>query len=623
MSKDIIFSNFLDGSSSSNTNIYVSLLDGGSSSTSSFLNTISGNSSSERIKERISSLVSKQFPEFVAAEFPLFITFIEYYYRFLEQDYGAHELIQNSLSYADIDSTAPEFVSFFLNQYAKGIPASSLIDKKLLVKKINDLYEAKGSSLSFSLLFQLLYQTTVEVKYPFENVLIASGGKWNQRTTLKIETVTGNPLSIGNRFLTYVLNNVEYTTPVLDVKLLTPTLSEFTLQTDRLAPSYVKNNIVYVYDRDNNVVFSGIIKPNPVSFSILQPGSGFKVGQIFTINNSGGIGTLLKITSVNSTGGITGGRIINYGYGYPTNFTTYLDPALSVSQIGDFSISSTEGTTESLTIYTAGLGVSDYFAENYTIDGTYTGILFNTYSENNVVGLLQTVPQNPSLAILSFTEGTLAKYPGFYQTNQGFISEADIRLEDDLLYQPFAYQTNTDIDIRLFYDVVIGLIHPAGQRLYNNRVLQTSVDVSANVLTSNVFADAIKLEAYDSADVGEFRAMFYSTGFSDETNALSNNIIQTELNKQDVVDGLSDNNFYNLNILINDDIETFDTIGLQQNVISDSVGEQDSISTLSINKHVTDDIEEVTDSGVILAQDYTESYNVYFLDDYVGSKTLF
>ena len=92
-----------------------------------------------RIKEKISAIVSSQLPEFIQTDYTTFVAFVEAYYRFLEQDQGAYELIQNSRSYSDIDKTTPAFVKYFLKNYAKDIPTSTLANQKVLIKKIKGL----------------------------------------------------------------------------------------------------------------------------------------------------------------------------------------------------------------------------------------------------------------------------------------------------------------------------------------------------------------------------------------------------------------------------------------------------------------------------------------------------
>ena len=89
-----------------------------------------------RIKDKISELVNSQLPEFIRTDYSTFVAFLEYYYKFLEQDQGALELVQNARQYSDIDQTADSFVNYFITNYAKDLPYSLQINKPLLIKKI-------------------------------------------------------------------------------------------------------------------------------------------------------------------------------------------------------------------------------------------------------------------------------------------------------------------------------------------------------------------------------------------------------------------------------------------------------------------------------------------------------
>lgn len=107
------------------------------------------------------------------------------------------------------------------------------------------------------------------------------------------------------------------------------------------------------------------------------------------------------------------------------------------------------------------------------------------------------------VAVIQFSVGTKARYPGQYISFRGFTSEFDIRLQDDKLYQPFAYQIQTNIDISTFYDTVKKIVHQAGTNLFSNRTLQNLIDLSGNVRTSfisNIFIELHDyITVYDSA----------------------------------------------------------------------------------------------------------------------------
>lgn len=502
--------------------------------------------STTRINERISSLVRSQLPEFIESEYPLFVTFIETYYRYLEQDQQAYELIQNARKYTDIDQTAESFIQYFLNNYGKNIPVNTLANKKLLLKRIKDLYESKGSELSFKLLFNILFDTDVELEYPYENVLKASDGIWEQLTSLKIETVTGNPNDLLNRFVKIQKNNLTYTSPVLKIKRLTPTITEVFLYPNS---SGIRENVyelgdqVYVED-STGILFTGTVAPTTTGFSITSGGLGFRVGQIFTINNLDGRNTLVKVTSVTPLGAITGLKFINYGYGYTNSFTVNLIASEPVSlQVGAF-VSRTGGFLETGTIYGNNTGGDEYFAEDYILstelyDGGLIESFFNDFSvspgsESDIL--------DPSIAVIEFDLGAVGRYPGTYLSNKGFISDAEIRLQDDQLYQPFAYLTKTEIDYSIFFDVVKSLIHPAGQKLFNNRILSNEINLISNisvVATANLFT-----ELRDVAETIDSTALLITRALSDVTGNADNVLVR--VNK-----AVSDNTSTGDGVLIN------------------------------------------------------------------------
>lgn len=461
-----------------------------------------------RIKEKISQLVRSQLPEFIQADYETFVVFIEAYYRFLEQDQGAFELIQNSRAYGDIDQTTEAFVKYFLKNYAPDIPTNVLANKKLVVKKIKDLYESKGSELSFDLLFRFLFNKTATINYPYDFVLRASDGRWSQKVSLRIETISGNRDIIANRLLRYTSSNgFIYETPILETKNLSSTITEVFLDPNLIAPSYTLGDTVVVPSSNGNV-FAGTIVPTTTGYAVTQAGSGFRLGQVYTVNYEGGVSSLFQITALTSGGGISELKFIGFGYGFPTDigttFTAVFDPSKTVSEISEGISSSTQGFGSRGSILLDDVTSPDrYFDSNYvepfyTFTSLASSFDTGTYSPASVGDVAP--PSN--FAIITMRLGAISRYPGLFTAPNGFLSEPDVRLEDALLYQPFAYQTNTELDVNDFYDIVRNLIHPAGQRLFNNRLISGTIDLSANLVlspTSNVFTEL--LDVFDVLDV--------------------------------------------------------------------------------------------------------------------------
>jgi hypothetical protein len=141
--------------------------------------------------QKISVLVKRQVPEYVREQYPLFLSFVEAYYEFLENKQGTQkndllnqiEVVKNI---SDVDSSIDEFETYFFNTFASSIPAGTDINKAFLIKNILPLYQSKGSESSFRLLFRLLYDTEIEIKYPRDNILRASAGNWKIENTVKV-----------------------------------------------------------------------------------------------------------------------------------------------------------------------------------------------------------------------------------------------------------------------------------------------------------------------------------------------------------------------------------------------------------------------------------------------------
>ena len=211
-------------------------------------------------------------------------------------------------------------------------------------------------------------------------------------------------------------------------------------------------------------------------------------------------------------------KFLSYGYNFDQSVEVNLNSDLSVATTTRAKSSKTLGFVETFSMY-IGVSSSDpnrYFDSDYVSDTTpYSGtVLLSSGLTTTYPPGSDTVDQDEKIATIFFYLGTIGRYPGSYTSNKGFLSEPDIRLQDDQLYQPFAYQTVTDIDITAFYDIVKKLIHPAGQQLFNNRTLSSDIDISANVAieaTSNVFT-----ELYSTADIIDASHFLFSKNVLDD-----------------------------------------------------------------------------------------------------------
>ena len=91
----------------------------------------------------------------------------------------------------------------FRREFLHAIPASMLVDPRLLIKHIRKFYRAKGSVDAYRLLFRILFDEEVDFYYPSEDILRASDGRWTVETVVRATApFVGDPQSMLGRIIT-------------------------------------------------------------------------------------------------------------------------------------------------------------------------------------------------------------------------------------------------------------------------------------------------------------------------------------------------------------------------------------------------------------------------------------
>lgn len=149
-----------------------------------------------------SKLVKQQLPEFVRDDYPIFVTFLEKYYEWLETNNQVSYELDALKKSTDID-TADEF---YIEQIRKDLtpyfPTEIAGDKSLFLKLINEFYRSSGTPDSVKFLFRALYNENIDIYYPKEDVLKTSDGKWVLPLALRIDTNDNNIYNIEKCILT-------------------------------------------------------------------------------------------------------------------------------------------------------------------------------------------------------------------------------------------------------------------------------------------------------------------------------------------------------------------------------------------------------------------------------------
>jgi len=130
------------------------------------------------VSEKLSQIVSEQFPDFYKEEGSNFLAFMEGYYEYLEQSGKLTDGVRNLQSYSDISRTTDEYIEYFINTFLPNVPQEVIADKKLLVKYILQQNKSRGTFRSYKLLFRVLYNEDIEISYPADQILKVSDGDW-------------------------------------------------------------------------------------------------------------------------------------------------------------------------------------------------------------------------------------------------------------------------------------------------------------------------------------------------------------------------------------------------------------------------------------------------------------
>jgi hypothetical protein len=414
----------------------------------------------------LKSIVSKQIPEFAREDYPLFVAFVEAYYEYVDQ-YEKRNLTE----LRDIDQTLDSFIQFFKNELDIFGDTYTYINQKLLLRKVKQLFVAKGVEASYKFLFKLLYDKVAEISYPWDSVLKASDGKWQQEMSIFVDFTAGSPeVLVGNR-ISLAGTNISIKVFIERVKHIRANIWEVFINKNYYGDILVGYTINY-----NGT--TGSIIPTTVSYNVVQPSSGYKIGDLITgttVSNGITITQLLKVTKVNSTGGVVNVQTIRFGCGYGTSFYL-LQSRGAITTSSTLTIDKDSTRQYSLpndsfiSSYTdSGYVVNPNYMDTTITDPSYVGTVLREFYEESLSGQGAT----PDYLLIGFNIGAVAKYQGHYNSNDGFLDD-DIFLQDSYRWQKFSYLITVDEKLEKYKALIKSYLHPAGTALFGEYQIQNT-----------------------------------------------------------------------------------------------------------------------------------------------------
>ena len=427
----------------------------------------------------LKSVVSKQIPEFIRSDYPLFVEFIEAYYEFLNvksftsgtQTYSGGYQQRNLEELRDLDTTLDEFIQYFKNELDIFGDNYEFIDRAFFLRKAKQVFTAKGTEASYKLLFKLLYNKPAEIAYPWDQVLKASDGKWQQEMSIFVDIATGNAFNlVGNRI------NLNGTNLAIKVFVTRVELYSGTIYQLFIDKSYYGTIQTGYTISDGGI--TGTIVPTTVQYEILNKGIGFRIGTFFestTISDGQTITQKLKVTSVDANGGITGLATIQFGAGYALDFYSTKNTS---DVISDSSLTIDKDSTRQFSIpndtlidkyVDYGYLISPIYSDLDYTDKTYSGVLLNQWYQETDAGLNEIA----DFAIIKFTIGAVAKYQGQFINNDGFLDD-EMYIQDSRYYQKYSYVITINESLTKYKSLIKSYIHPAGTAIFSNYQIQNT-----------------------------------------------------------------------------------------------------------------------------------------------------
>lgn len=219
------------------------------------------------------------------------------------------------------------------------------------------------------------------------------------------------------------------------------------------------------------------------------------------------------------------------------------------------------------------INLGDYITPDY-VDATYAGTTIREFSLN--FKNAQTNADDP--AIIGISLGALVRYPGFFESNNGFLSDS-IFIQDSRYYQAFSYVIKIDERLSSYKSAVKTMLHPSGMALFGEFQITNNYDLSLQ-LESLVKSLGIGLEdLFVSTD--SVTSFYIGKDLSDSIDTPNDPIqLSVSTNVSDSIEPIDDDTLTFTKSITNS------TVNYDGDVESNSVTLLSTDPTFSINKSI-------------------------------------
>ena len=539
-------------------------------------------SSSLEVRNR-SYLIKEQIPEYIQTEAPVFVTFLEKYYAFMDANY---KNVNNYVS--DIDYASEQFLDKWRGALVSDFPKLLKTDKSFFYKRAKDFYEAKGSRRSIEAWFRILFDENVDIIYPYQFVLKPSDGIYNVERAIKIQeaihgggsleplNLDGKKIDIRYKETTGTVTVTKHTNAsVRRVEKNTYQTNGLTLQRFELILSFDDENVTTIHGPGAGAVAVATVSGGSISgVSVTKGGSGYTAAPTVQVFPAAGdtITTEATLSARVTNGVITSIVVDSAGAGYDNVPGIEFDEISTRSYVVDDGAGNSDDdiygylvrvlTGVSFKSYTgsesnAGFkvgqiyainetgddgkayAVSGYFSEDYTFIGgsndayiritavtsaglpsAFTVINPGSTFLNDTADILLTSPTGESCTV-TLTTGYLFEYEGKWKNDQGKLSDVNV-IADNKRYQPYSYVVKSGISQSVWDRSLRDTVHPAGMEVFGDLIIRSVVDFNVLYEVESTGYTFYIFDADDEAITVETQVFDFTLPKTDSTTVTEN-----------------------------------------------------------------------------------------------------
>lgn len=477
----------------------------------------------------VSALIASYLPDHIPDKYPQFVEFAKAYFDFLEQSNTAGFYTNSLPEQRSIYTQQDQFLQYIQRELGIFVPRIYAADPKVFYDKITELWRSKGSEEAIKTFFLLFLDDVVEVNYPWANVLIPSDGRWIKEDILRVTMKSGDAQAFTGKQIKQVSSEAS----AVISKVESRTYSDGTIYDLTL----IKGSIRREFDPQEDI----ILADNPAvraeiyrslkDFTIVNRGTGYKVGNRITVQGFDGFTFVAFVSAVSLTGEILDIQITNFGSGntpihvrlanvdqanpagyYIKDFILYqyLDDQRDgpeetwsdnlINEVTPTVLDITEGP---------GLGIKStvfdhdyaedngvFFAEDYVGDSSIeaANIQGSSFEQSRRVVLVIDSEDGVGAEIL-LNFGAITGYPGRYDGVNGQLDES-IVIQDSFYYQKYSYEVKTTFATSDWINQLTRAVHPAGTKVFGNVFIFNKLDTrikSGEVFISEDTAPRIEI----------------------------------------------------------------------------------------------------------------------------------